>query len=343
MQSPTLSVVLAGVLVAATAVPAAAVWECSEAAALPADCGLATCTDDTVQTIDALRALKAAVGSAYCATCRCDVDASGVITASDASRILRSAVGQQVELACSSCNSLTLELLEQPSADDLAAISIGGNGTSERSASVASYEFWTPLSTTPLSDGRTAIIGRNKFSGGTHLILKDAEGAVLSTNILFENVWTDGRMTCAAGSTRCVLSWQNWLPGEHTLRMGVLDVDSPQTLDSIVVKEVVEEGEGDIEITTGAGAYKFACDHSGICVVAWALRRTTIEDQHFEDSEVLSFSARGFNVHTGEAGPELFLDYAESDDHFTYPEVAALGENRFSITIGATVREYEVR
>jgi hypothetical protein len=57
--------------------------------------------DGKITAPDALRALKAAVGGTPCEGNVCDVDASGKVTASDALKILRSAVGQTVELICS--------------------------------------------------------------------------------------------------------------------------------------------------------------------------------------------------------------------------------------------------
>ncbi|HEY2773901.1 MAG TPA: PEP-CTERM sorting domain-containing protein [Candidatus Binatia bacterium] len=57
--------------------------------------------DDThINAGDALVALHAAVGSVVCALDRCDVDHSGSVTASDALRILKAAVGQPIVLDC---------------------------------------------------------------------------------------------------------------------------------------------------------------------------------------------------------------------------------------------------
>jgi hypothetical protein len=52
---------------------------------------------------DALRILRAAVGSDACSNCSCDVDRSGEPTASDSLTVMRSAVGQPVELMCPCC------------------------------------------------------------------------------------------------------------------------------------------------------------------------------------------------------------------------------------------------
>jgi hypothetical protein len=51
-------------------------------------------------TSDALRVLRAAVGSVFCHPRVCSVDGNSSVLASDAQRILRAAVGQDVELDC---------------------------------------------------------------------------------------------------------------------------------------------------------------------------------------------------------------------------------------------------
>jgi hypothetical protein len=56
--------------------------------------------NDSVVSADALLTLRAAVSSAECALHRCDTDNDAVITASDALRILWTAVGLTVELRC---------------------------------------------------------------------------------------------------------------------------------------------------------------------------------------------------------------------------------------------------
>ena len=58
---------------------------------------------NVVTASDALFVLRAAVGSASCELCVCDVNGSGTVTASDALVVLRRAVGQPVELACPAC------------------------------------------------------------------------------------------------------------------------------------------------------------------------------------------------------------------------------------------------
>jgi hypothetical protein len=50
-----------------------------------------------------LMALVAAVGAGSCPLCICDVDSSGVTTATDALSILRRAVGQPIALMCVAC------------------------------------------------------------------------------------------------------------------------------------------------------------------------------------------------------------------------------------------------
>jgi hypothetical protein len=52
---------------------------------------------------DCLFVLRSAVGSAECAPCVCDTNASGSTTASDALLCLRAAVGQSVTLECAPC------------------------------------------------------------------------------------------------------------------------------------------------------------------------------------------------------------------------------------------------
>jgi hypothetical protein len=68
----------------------------------PALCGDAD-SDGVVASTDALIALYAAVGSASCALCVCDVNASGAVTATDAQAVLAAAVGLPVELDCPAC------------------------------------------------------------------------------------------------------------------------------------------------------------------------------------------------------------------------------------------------
>jgi hypothetical protein len=53
---------------------------------------------------DALSVLRAAVGTASCELCVCDVNGSGEVTASDALIVLRTAVGQSTSLDCPPCS-----------------------------------------------------------------------------------------------------------------------------------------------------------------------------------------------------------------------------------------------
>jgi hypothetical protein len=55
---------------------------------------------DDPTTSDALRVLRAAVGSVFCHPRVCSVDGKSMVSASDAQRILRAAVGQPVDLDC---------------------------------------------------------------------------------------------------------------------------------------------------------------------------------------------------------------------------------------------------
>jgi hypothetical protein len=66
-----------------------------------AGAGASAVADITVA--DALFVLKAAVGGATCAACRCDVDGSGSVTASDAVQVLRRALGMRARLDCPLC------------------------------------------------------------------------------------------------------------------------------------------------------------------------------------------------------------------------------------------------
>ena len=68
----------------------------------PAVCGDAD-SNGAVASTDALLTLYAAVGSASCAVCVCDVNDSDAITATDAQAVLAAAVGLPVDLVCSSC------------------------------------------------------------------------------------------------------------------------------------------------------------------------------------------------------------------------------------------------
>ncbi|HYD50424.1 MAG TPA: hypothetical protein VEB21_18860 [Terriglobales bacterium] len=72
-------------------------------------CGNATCSNDagadqSAGAMDAAFALQSAVSLTACEACRCDVDSSGTVTASDALAILRHAVDPLTELNCPSCD-----------------------------------------------------------------------------------------------------------------------------------------------------------------------------------------------------------------------------------------------
>lgn len=68
----------------------------------PLPCGDA---DDNgkVTAVDALAALRTAVGSSQCEACRCDANDENAVTTSDALKILQAAVGQPVLLDCPAC------------------------------------------------------------------------------------------------------------------------------------------------------------------------------------------------------------------------------------------------
>lgn len=340
MKSDRSALLVSAVLVVGfTFAPAAfADWECPELEATAESCGQSVCPEDGVQAGDALASLRAAVGAAYCAACRCDVDSSGSVGATDSLKILRSAVGSPDDLDCPACNSLTLHPVESeaPSAEPTAP---AGSITT-----TALPPQWFSYSSTPLADGRTAVIGRQQLAPlTTRLLLLDEGGEVTSNSILFDGVGTDGRLTCAAGTTRCVTTYRFLSDEETPFPVMVFNVDAVEERDSIFLKDVVEEGEGDVEISTGAGADRFACDESGICVAAWLLARTTIVDQDASDTEYLGYHARAFNVHSGEAGPEIAL--ADSDPLGVFvPTVTALGADVFRIELPAgDVFVFEVR
>jgi hypothetical protein len=59
--------------------------------------------DALITASDALFILRTAVGSQTCELCLCDVDGGGTISAADALRALKKAVGQDVTLSCPVC------------------------------------------------------------------------------------------------------------------------------------------------------------------------------------------------------------------------------------------------
>jgi spore coat protein A len=78
-------------------------------------CGDAT-GNGNLTAEDALRVLRNAVGTLLCEPCVCDANGSGSTTASDALLVLRAAVGQQGKLACPDCGEADLEGQGVPSA-----------------------------------------------------------------------------------------------------------------------------------------------------------------------------------------------------------------------------------
>ncbi|HXC52498.1 MAG TPA: hypothetical protein VN634_16575 [Candidatus Limnocylindrales bacterium] len=329
-------------LAVGTLVPcvAAAQWECPEVAATEGSCGQSICPEDGVQAADALEALKAAVGSAYCASCRCDVDSNGSVTASDAIRILRSAVGTAGDLNCPACNSLTLYAVEgEANSDD--PTSTAASPTIDGSALPPQ---WFNISSTLLPDGRTAKIGRQQLDPlTTRLLLLDENGELVSNVVLFEGVYVDGRLDCSAGSDRCVATPRAFSQEERFFLATVFDVDAVDHRGTVILKGVVREGEGDTEISTGAGHNQIECDERGICVATWILSRTTVEDEYYSNTESLGYYARAFNVHTGEVGPELFL--ADSDPaEFRAPSVVTIDAGLFRVTLPTgELFDFEVR
>ena len=72
------------------------------------DCGQPVSTGITVTASDALRILLTAVGSGTCTpVCICDVNAVGGVTATDALLVLQRAVGQNIVFACPCANIST--------------------------------------------------------------------------------------------------------------------------------------------------------------------------------------------------------------------------------------------
>lgn len=67
------------------------------------DCGQPSSTGATPKSSDSLFALKAAVGTNACDLCVCDVTNDSKITSTDALKILKKGVGQDVTLTCPAC------------------------------------------------------------------------------------------------------------------------------------------------------------------------------------------------------------------------------------------------
>jgi len=316
--------VVSAVAIGATSTARAA-WECPEVTATAGSCGQGICPEDGIQAADALKALQAAVGNAYCAACRCDTDNSGTVTASDASRILRRAVGQPVDLLCGQCNSLTLYLV-----DEVAGLEFATALQAETDPTTARMPFKT-LGSATLSDGRIATLFAFTIAPWrTHFMVRDVRGDVLTDTILLDGFYVVHGLDCTAGSDRCVTSWKYL--DYSSLVSAIINADAPTITDTIIVKRAANEDEDVAEITTGAGPYRIACDATGICVATWVLeRRTVIFDEDFEDFEALGIFARAFNARTGELGSELFIDPTDPAD-FRTPSVVSLGGNRFSVT-----------
>lgn len=79
-----------------------------------AECGRPQTAGAEPAASDALYVLLAGVGVETCPACVCDVDDSASITATDALRVLGSAVGQPVTLSCPACESSSSGLFEAP-------------------------------------------------------------------------------------------------------------------------------------------------------------------------------------------------------------------------------------
>ena len=79
-----------------------------------AECGRPSSVGPGASASDALYVLLAGVGIETCPACICDVDDSLAVTATDALKVLQSAVGQQIALACPACGEAIGGLFEAP-------------------------------------------------------------------------------------------------------------------------------------------------------------------------------------------------------------------------------------
>jgi parallel beta-helix repeat protein len=93
----------AGFIVTATARESGDTSEFSNCVVAAPACGDVS-SDGKVAAADALRVLKAALGSEICLPCVCDTNGDGDMTATDALRTLRSAVNPGVVLSCVACS-----------------------------------------------------------------------------------------------------------------------------------------------------------------------------------------------------------------------------------------------
>lgn len=80
------------------------------------DCGQPSSTGATPKSSDALFVLKAAVGTVDCDLCVCDVTNDAKVTSTDALRILKKAVGQDVTLSCPGCTPKLTGIVRMPAA-----------------------------------------------------------------------------------------------------------------------------------------------------------------------------------------------------------------------------------
>jgi hypothetical protein len=68
------------------------------------DCAQPVSTGSGPVATDALFVLRAAVGTATCENCVCDIDGNGSVSASDALAVLKAATGQPISLNCPACS-----------------------------------------------------------------------------------------------------------------------------------------------------------------------------------------------------------------------------------------------
>jgi len=88
-------------------------WFCWLTNSPDRNCGNATCVGDSsgggtaefINLVDALAILRGSVGAAPCNPCRCDIDGSGAVSATDAFAVLRVAVSLPADLSCPVCPS----------------------------------------------------------------------------------------------------------------------------------------------------------------------------------------------------------------------------------------------
>ncbi|MBI5506996.1 MAG: PD40 domain-containing protein [Deltaproteobacteria bacterium] len=154
---------------------------------LPAeDCGdpvrpatLVTATAaPSITAADALYVLRTAVALVTCDLCTCDLDDSGVVTAGDALRTLKKAVGQDLELLCRLCGIPEGPILftsNRTGKNQIWAVQTDGSGlvhVSQNAGTVGVNDEqanWSP-------DGERIVFGSDR-TGDYEVFVMDADGA----------------------------------------------------------------------------------------------------------------------------------------------------------------------